>query len=323
MQRTFYRSSSYFMLITGIFWALSCSKNLNAATWNEVSNSLKQNANEINACLTKAIEDLKNKNPAGISEFQSLSAEKLDKTEACFHPIFRDLLDRYQVELTFGNALFTQEIRLSGKFTFELTALNNDDVVTKDEIKLFNLTTGSCSIDNLSEFSYIVGQKPKTLLRLKYASSVVNEVLNQDATNSTIASLQKSLESLTSEGFWFIELRQKLLRQNNLVSGFSSYPNTNIGFNFPLDAYLLSSSSPKLKIKCGSENLQLSVVDGLADGTFIRKKESSSSGFGFQLSSGTSKITVNGQTLIIKTKQQNNQIQTTYQGLPLVVSGSI
>lgn len=205
------RPLAYLILFTGIFGALFCPTSLKAATLTEVSNSLKKNANEINTCLAKASEELKISRE-NFSELHSIIAGRFDKAEACVEPIFRDFLDGSQVELSFSNLLFTQEIRLSGKFAFGLTALN-DDVITKDEIKSFNLITGSCSIDNLSEFSYIMGQKSKTLVRLKYAITIVNEVFKQDATNNTIANLQKSLDSLTSDGFGFIELRQKLLRQ--------------------------------------------------------------------------------------------------------------
>lgn len=309
-------------------------QNVKAATWEEVSNNLNQNAETINICLLNIQQEYENKQPETFKDIEKWSIEKLNKAHSCLSSIFQDFYKDTFVELEFKNTTFTSEVNVSGKFSFDLSTLNQDNIISQSELKTFSLNNNLCENSNLKEFSYTLPEKVKMKFELEYASSFISKILEQNPTNQKIISLQNSLESLTKKDEMMTraeyEMRQaermRIYRENRLRSLIEEPPIPLSSLEIS-NSYItpLSDNLPQLQVECESKNGRLSVNNGISNITFIQSKKfennTSSSGFSWSFSSGsnTETITYNDQSLTIKTRTSNDFVETTYEKLPISV----
>lgn len=329
-QNLFLNSAVFtFSLFTCLF-----PQNVKAATWEEVSNNLNQNAETINICLLNIQQKYENKQPETFKDFEKWNIEKLNKAHNCLSSIFQDFYKDTFVELEFKNTTFTSEVNISGKFSFDLSTLDQDNIISQSELKAFSLNNNLCENSNLKEFSYTLPETAKMKFELQYASSLISKIIEQNPTNQRTISLQNSLESLTKKDEMMTRseysMRQgELIRikiENTLRSLIEEPP-------IPLPSLEISNSyitslpdsSPQLQVECESKNGRLSVKNGLSIITFIQSKKSedntSSSGYSWSwaTTSNSKTISYNDQTLTIKTRASNDSVITTYEKLPISV----
>ena len=316
---------------TGVIACLSPQK-ANAVTWKQLTAQISQNAPLINRCL----ENIETKQPETPDEAVLINEEKLTDTHRCFASALQDYLVDTKVELNFQNTTFKNKVTISGKLTIRPAALQ-DNLITGNELTSFSLNQDLCGISHLKNFSYQLLPKAKRNFDLQYISSLLDRIIQQNPENGELIALQDSFQSLTNKNATTIMAEQ--LRQNaensaqraarrfaELSNNQSQRENPSPQLDSISTSYIesLQDSSPQLQLECESENSKLIVDNAIAEMTIIqRHTNSNSSSFPVSFGSNTQTITVNGQQLTIKTKQNNNRTQTIYQGLPLSVSGEV
>lgn len=285
-----------------------------AAKASSLDDYLSTKSNVINTCLTNAM---------GVDSDKSVGADtriedaSLDKISTCLSPAIQQMQSGIEIEAKFENAAFSNYATISGEFTFAPTAIE-DGVVSAEELNnfralispntsrsifdgdagKFDLEARSCSLRGLDSFSYTPDANYVALLKVGALSVAANEVATRNKADTEAAALTGTLATLQAQ-----------------LAG--------------------ADSSLKLSLNCESRDVEVAVVDGLASATidqYDRYRLSGSfnipegyslprysSRLNFSASDRTETITVNGQTLKIKTERRNDNLQISYQGLPLVV----
>jgi hypothetical protein len=303
-------------------------QSVKALTWEQVTENVLKNSPNINSCLTSTLEEYNNKQPETPADGLAMIDQKIAKTHHCLNPMFQDYLNDTQIKLNFKNTTFTDKVSINGEFTVILSSLKENSLITKNEITSFKLNNNICESPNLEVFSYQIPEKAKRNFELQYALTIIAKLVDNDPNNQQIISLQNSLESFTKQGNTFAEFEMILeevkkidkINEERAETGEPLIPLPSFSSNSYID---LEDNLPQLHLECTSEKGNLSVNNGVSEITFIEKRESQSSGMIFSSSSNTQTITIDGQTLTIKTTKNNNSIKTTYKGLPLSVFGNV
>ena len=314
------KNTKALLLFSGVgYFFLGSDSYAQATTWIEISDYLNQNVTSINNCLIMAEGEYQAKNPATVLESQEMAMAALEDANTCLSPLLKHILDDVEVEFSFRNSSFINEISIEGQFSVELENLFQGSSIARDALNDFRLNNNVCDLTTLNQFTYDFNQGSIEVLKLKYVSSLVDKLLSESSSNEGIALLRSSLDELTFRPLYLIDLQYQFSRSTEGFGGFPFHYPSVVFDSSPLSSYSPIDASPQLQLSCESDEVMFSVENGTADLTVIQQVNSDGGGFSSSFSRGNSTISYNDQTLKIETTQRNNRIETIYQGLPLTV----
>lgn len=295
-----------------------------SATASPLENILNSEAAAVNRCLTTAIENSDNLGSLIASEESAVLP-----VSRCLDSIFFELPESMKLYMGFRNTAMSHMVTISGALKITPSAIQ-DALISKDELaglkisvtperssmlsrnipENFPIETEACYLaEGLEDFSYPLSAASLNKVKVEALSTATNLLIEQETANPSVHNLQATLNILKE-------------RTPSTVNDFS-----------------------ELTLSCVREGVSISIVDGKAATTYTQQSSvpntnrrittsssSSNNSFGYSITVGGNRnresrtsqsLTINGQSISVDIAYRNNQLEASYEWLPLQLNGIV
>ena len=310
----------------GFTLLLSCGSAVFASS---TTDYFQTDASITNTCLLRTIQE----NSYGAAEASNqLGSGAQEAIGACLDAALSQVTEDIEIAAAFDNPTFTNYVSLTGSFSFDLRSLE-DGLISQEELNSFDSLMApnensslfsslqsieppseSCGLSGLEDFSYKLSESETNLLKVRSLLKVAESRSAQAQSSDEIAALMATLTSLQgqlgepSESLG--ELSLNCTADNVTMTADAGVVDMTVTQHNNTNQYAVSGSYSM------PENYSLP-RNGWSYST---GSNGSTHNFSFRASSSRARLTVNGQSLTVATSKDGNRAQTSYSGIPVVIS---